>query len=187
MNAKNLAFKIDSFDIALCGFMGWDDCFNFERNQFFKPDTKGKEIRRVLKNGGKFLCCSWEKQEDVSWMEEAMIRHYPAILKDRDYIEQRPIGMSYEKANGYEMILSRAGFRDIRIFEEKSAFVSTDEEEWWQQMQSLGWHPFIAKIEHSGTDQLQRLKEAVFMDLQQFKHADGIHFIKKVFFVCGIK
>ena len=187
MNAKNLAFKADSFDVALCGFMGWDDCFDFTKNSFTQPNAKSKEILRVLRDGGRFVCCSWEKQEDVTWMEEAIIRHYPAILEDREYLDQRPIGMSYEKAKGYEIIFQHAGFREIGIFRETMTCISTDEEEWWRQMQHLGWDSFIEKIKNVGTDQLQRVKEAIFKDLQCYKQTDGIHFDKVVFFVCGVK
>ena len=94
--------------------MGWYDCFDFDKGKFTQPDTKAKEIRRVLRDGGRIICCSWEKQEGVSWMEDAIIRHYPLILEDPEYLERRPIGMAYEKAEGYEVILQRAGFREIK-------------------------------------------------------------------------
>jgi ubiquinone/menaquinone biosynthesis C-methylase UbiE len=184
MNAKNLGFHPDSFDIALCGFMGWDDCFDFVNFKFTRPDTKAHEIWRVLRSGGKFVCCSWDEQEDVAWMEEAMLRYYPAILKDRKYLEQHPIGMAYEKAQGYEVIFRNAGFSDIEISTQSMTFISTDEEEWWRQMQHLGWGSFIDRI---GADELQRIKEAVFKDLQSYKRTDGIHFKKVAFFVCGVK
>lgn len=186
-NAKNLGFRTGSFDIAICGFMGWYDCFDFVQGEYTEPDTKATEIWRVLREGGRFVCCSWEKQEGVGWMEEAIIRYYPAILEDSEYLEERPIGMAYEKAEGYEIIFQRAGFREIEIFRETMTFVSTDEEEWWRQMLHLGWDSFIQKIENDGTDQLPRVKEAIFQDLQRYKKADGIHFDKVVFFVCGVK
>jgi hypothetical protein len=63
-------------------------------------------------------------------------------------------------------------------------FVSTDEEEWWRQMQNVGWHSLTMKIE---SDRLRRVKEAIFADLQPYKHADGFYFDKTVFFVCGLK
>jgi hypothetical protein len=66
-------------------------------------------------------------------------------------------------------------------------FVSTDEEEWWRQMQHLGWHSLTEKIENDGRDRLQRVKEAIFADLQRYRQADGIHFDKVVLFVCGLK
>lgn len=167
--------------------MGWDDCFDFARGEFTQPDTKAREIWRVLRDGGRFVCCSWEKQAGVTWMEEAILQHYPAILEDREYLERRPIGMAYEKAEGYETIFQEAGFREIEVSGETMTFVSTDEEEWWRQMQHLGWDSFMEKIEADGTDRLQRVKEAVFNDLQRYKQADGIRFDKVVFFVCGVK
>ncbi len=187
MNAESLGFRRGSFDIALCGFMGWDDCFDFVHFQFTKPDTKAKEIWRVLRDGGRFVCCSWDEQEDLAWMEDAIIRHYPAILQDREYLERRPIGMSYEKARGYEIILRSAGFKGIEISREAMTFVSTDEEEWWRQMQHVGWESLTTKIGGGDTDELQRVKEAIFEDLQSYKQADGFHFKKVVFFVRGVK
>lgn len=120
-------------------------------------------------------------------MEEAIYRHYPEILEDSEYLKRRPIGMAYEKVDGYEIIFQRAGFRNIRIIRETMTFVSTDEEEWWRMMLYLGWDSFIDKIMNDGTDQLQRIKGAIFKDLQSHKHADGILFDKVVFIVYGHK
>lgn len=184
MNARNLGFQVGTFDIALCGFMGWSDCFDFENFRFTRPDTKAPEIRRVLRDGGMFLCCAWEKQEDISWMENAVLRHYPEILENQLYHEQRPIGMSYENAQGYEMIFRSAGFGYIGITRSTMTFASIDEEEWWWQMQQLGWKPVLEGI---GNDVLQDLKDAIFEDLQSHKVGDGFHFEKTAFFVWGFK
>jgi ubiquinone/menaquinone biosynthesis C-methylase UbiE len=186
-NARQLGFKTGSFDIALCGFMGWDDCFDFAQLEFTRPDTKAKEIRRVLKDGGWFVCCSWDIQEDLHWMEDAFIRHYPAILEDQEYIERHPIGMANENADGYEIILRAAGFRHIEISTEVAEFISTDEEEWWRQMREVGWRSFFEKLGKEFPDRLLRIKEAIFEDLQPYKQSDGIHFTKSVFFVRGVK
>jgi SAM-dependent methyltransferase len=167
--------------------MGWDDCFDFVHGRFTRPDTKATEIRRVLRDGGRFVCCSWERQEGLAWMEEAVLRHYPAILQDDEYLERRPIGMSYEKAEGHEIILRSAGFREVECCRETMTFVSTDEEEWWRQMLNVGWDSLIQKIEDRGSDQLQKVKGAILGDLQRFKQADGIHFDKVVFFCSGVK
>jgi ubiquinone/menaquinone biosynthesis C-methylase UbiE len=186
-NARNIGFQAKSFDTALTGFMGWYDCFDFERNAFTQADMKAPEIHRVLRDGGKIVCCSWEAQEDLAWMEAAMLRYYPEILEDGEYLEQRPIGMAYEKPAGYEIILPAAGFRDIQVSRETAAFVSTDEEQWWQQMQSVGWKSLLDKISNKNADRLRKIKEAIFRDIQSFKHPDGIHFTKSVFFVSGVK
>jgi len=186
-DARNIGFQEKSFDIALTGFMGWYDCFDFERNAFTQPDTKAPEIHRVLRDGGRLVCCSWEAQEDLAWMEESMLKYDPEILEDAEYLENRPIGMAYEKPAGYEIIFPAAGFRDIEVSRETVECVSIDEEEWWQQMQSVGWKSLLNKIRDKSASRLQEIKEAIFTDIQSFKQPDGIHFTKRVFFVSGVK
>jgi SAM-dependent methyltransferase len=167
--------------------MGWDDCFDFVRLEFSRADAKAQEIRRVLRKGGRFACCSWEAQEDLAWMEEAMLRHYPALSQDGEYVQQRPIGMAYEKSEGYEIIFHTAGFRDIKVSWETGEFVSNDEEEWWQQMGNIGWGSFFDKIRKVGTEKLLRIKDAIIKDLQAYKKSDGLHFTKTAFYVSGVK
>jgi hypothetical protein len=167
--------------------MGWDDCFDFDGGAFTQPDTKASEIWRVLKDGGRFVNCSWEVQEDVSWMEAAVIRHYPAILENREYLERRPIGMSHEKVGGYEVILKSAGFKEIEVFREAMTFISTDEDEWWRQMMQVGWASLMDRIQVDGNSQPGSIKEAIFKDLQPYVHPDGIHFEKVVFYIRAVK
>jgi SAM-dependent methyltransferase len=186
-NARNLGFPVDTFDVALCGFMGWDDCFDFVQNEYTQPDKKAPEILRVLREGGRFVCCSWEAQEDLAWMEQAMLNYYPEIGQDEEYLQHRPIGMSYEKVTGYEIIFQTAGFRNIEASRETAEFVSTDEEEWWRQMSSVGWASLFKKIELNDAIQFKKIKKAIFNDLFPYKHPDGIHFTKSVFFVSGVK
>jgi ubiquinone/menaquinone biosynthesis C-methylase UbiE len=184
MNARNLGFPAGTFDIALTGFMGWYDCFDFQTDQFTIPDTKAPEIYRVLKDGGRVVCCSWEEQYDLAWMEDAVLRNYPQLLENPEYLQRRPIGMAYEKARGYQIILRQAGFRHIAITTHSLACLSTDEEEFWQQMQLVGWESLLAKLD---AKVVRKLKAAIFRDLQDQKQGGGIIFEKKVFFVCGQK
>jgi ubiquinone/menaquinone biosynthesis C-methylase UbiE len=167
--------------------MGWYDCFDFTRNKFIGHDTKTTEILRVLREGGRFVCCSWEAQEDLAWMEESILHYYPNILKDSEYMARRPIGMAYEKSEEYEIIFREAGFQNIEISRERTEFVSTDEEEWWRQIRFVGWETLLDKLERNDANQFYRIKEAIFGDLQLKKQADGIHFTKSVFFVSGVK
>lgn len=187
MDARHLGFPTGSFDLALSGFMGWYDCFDFVDMRFTEPDTKTPEIRRALRDGGRLVACSWEVQECLAWMEDAILRHYPAMLQDDEYLRRRPIGMSYEKPEGYEIIFREAGFRQIEVSRETMTFVSTDEEEWWRMMEFLGWDSLLRKIADRDPVELQRVKEAVFTELQAFKRPDGLHFRKVVFFVSGVK
>jgi len=167
--------------------MGWDDCFDYIQLKFTRPNTKANEIWHVLRGGGKFVCCSWKEQQDMAWMEKSMLKYYPAILRDDEYLSQRPIKMAYETAEGYEIIMRAAGFKSIEISVETAEFVSTDEDEWWRMMQYIGWDRFFEKIRIDDADQPQRIKEAILQDLQPFKQCDGIHFTKSVFFISSVK
>ena len=130
------------------------------------------------------MCCSWHEQDDLRLMEEAFVRHYPAILDDDEYLRRRPIGMAYEKAQGYQIILRSAGFKEIKAIQEEMVFVSSDEEEWWRQMRYVGWDSLHIKIE---ANQLESVKQAIFDELHPHKRIDGIHYAKQVFFVSGVK
>ena len=187
MNARDLGFAAGTFDIALSGFMGWYDCFDFEQNQFTQADTKAAEIHRVLREGGRFVCCSWEAQEDLAWMEDSMLRHYPELLQDAEYLENRPIGMAYEKTEGYNIILRAAGFVDIDLMTETAEFISTDEEEWWQQMQAVGWKSLTERLKIADSAKYNRIKEAILHELAAYRYSDGIRFSKTVIFASGIK
>ena len=187
MNADNLGFQDGSFDSVLCGFVGWDYCFDFALGKFTGPDPRVKEISRVLRDDGRVWISAWEKQDDLDWMEKIFVRHWPSILSDREFTEHRPIGYSRESAEGYDIILKSAGFKNIEILHEKADLVSTDEQEWWEQVRRLGWERYFKRIENEGPGKLPRFKEAVFEDLEHHKHMDGIHFTKSVLFASGTK
>jgi SAM-dependent methyltransferase len=187
MNAESMGLQDSSFDVVLCGFMGWDYGFDFARGEFKRADARMKEIWRVLRAGGRVWISAWEEQGDLDWMEETLVRYLPSILSDQEFVEDRPIGYSKENAAGYDIILQSAGFKDISILHEKAEFVSAGEEAWWEQMSILGWGRYLAKMENGGAERLQRIKEAVFKGLERYKRADGIHFEKSVLFATGIK
>ena len=187
MNAESMGLQDSSFDVVLCGFMGWDYAFDFARGKFVRADARMQEIGRVLRTGGRVWISAWEEQADLDWMEETLVRYLPSILSDREFMEDRPIGYSKESAAGYDTLLRNAGFKQIDILHEKAEFVSASEEAWWEQMSNLGWHRYLAKMENGGAERLQRIKEALFKDLQRYKRADGIHFTKSVLFATGIK
>ena len=197
MNAGNIGFPEGSFDFVLAGFVGWDYCFDFLRCEFTASDIRMGEIYRVLKDDGQVFINSWEQQGDLDWIEEAIIRHYPAILDDGEFIRRRPIGYSRENATGYEKILRSAGFTKIEFRQEVVDCVSRDEEEWWEQIRNLGWGRFFtATVDQISGNQgsrqqaqnrLEVLKPAILADLRHRKQADGYHFDKRVLFVAGKK
>jgi hypothetical protein len=70
---------------------------------------------------------------------------------------------------------------------ETAEFVSTDEDEFWREMDYIGWDIFLKKIKTENADKLLRVKEAILQDLQSHKQSDGIHFSKTVIFISAVK
>ncbi len=186
MDAAHLGFPDGQFDRALCGFVGWNYCFDFEMQEFTSPDDRLAEISRVLKTGGRVGISSWSKQEDLDWLGEQFRRYLPAFVADQER-EDIVTVYSRENATGLERILRAGGFQEIEITAETAAFVSTDEEEWWLQMWGAGWKEYIDRVASTDATALKQFKERVFENLQPHKQNGGIHFFKSVLFAFGSK
>jgi ubiquinone/menaquinone biosynthesis C-methylase UbiE len=188
MNAENLGFEDNFFDFVLAGFIGWGDCYDFQKGEFTGPDLRMAEIHRVLKDGSLMILCTWEQQSDIEWMRDEFSKHLPDYVAANDRTrKQLPLVYSKETPEGNEEIMHNAGFKDIKIIQEKETFVNTDEEAWWEMMRNVGWWYHFGTLEEKGDDTLHRFKEAVFKDLQSHKYPDGIHFTKSVAFALGTK
>jgi len=188
MDAANLGFVNGLFDRVLCGFVGWDYCFDFMRLEFTAPDTRLAEISRVLRAGARVGISAWARQDDLDWLGEQFRRHLPAYVADQEK-ETASVMTAYSKENaeGLERILREGGFQDIEIATETAEFVSTNEEEWWWQVWGAGWREHIDRVACTDADKLKQFKERIFESFEQHKHDDGIHFSKTVLFAFGTK
>lgn len=185
MNADHLGFSDHTFDDALCGFVGWDYCYDFLHNEFTGPDFRMREIYRVLRDGGRVGLSSWEEQADLDWMQDILIKHFPSInAKRQGEASEQPMIYSCENQSGLEEILTSAGFNNVYLIRETAEFVSPDEETWWRQMKHVGWHRYFEEI---GAEALNRFKQIVFSALKAYKMDDGIKFSKTVIFAFGEK
>jgi hypothetical protein len=147
-----------------------------------------QEIHRVLRVGGRVGFSIWERQEDIEWLEATFVWHFPSLAPKADeWGVRREMVYSRENAKGYVQILRRAGFGDITIVSETTDCVCVGKEEWWEQMQWVGWDRRFEQVESLGPDQLQRFKDAVFRGLERHMRPDGIHFAKSVSFCFGTK
>ncbi|RDE12196.1 MAG: hypothetical protein C4K48_10220 [Candidatus Thorarchaeota archaeon] len=68
LDARQTEFADASFDCVTVGFIGWEDYFDFQKNEYIKPDLLMREITRLLKPGGQFGMSTWLLQEDLDWM-----------------------------------------------------------------------------------------------------------------------
>ena len=176
-DANTLGFLPETFHNVLANFVGWDDCFDFERMKFITPDKMMSEIMRVLRPGGQVGIGSWVEQSDIDWIIEAFKKYLPEY-------ENSTSCYSKENPEGQKVILQSSGFKDIRVFVETTNFVSPDAEIWWQQMKQAADEYYI---QISDPNTLEDFKEQVFVDLQRFQDSDGIRFSKTVSFAFGTK
>jgi ubiquinone/menaquinone biosynthesis C-methylase UbiE len=176
-DANALGFLPEIFQTVLANFVGWDDCFDFERLEFKCPDKMMSEIMRVLRPGGQIGIGAWVEQSDIDWIINAFKQHFPECDKNITCY-------SKEKPEGQEIILQNGGFKDIRVHVEKIDFVSPDTKTWWRQMRQAA-NEYFRQV--SDPEVLEIFKEHVLVNLQQFQHPEGIRFSKTVSFAFGIK
>jgi ubiquinone/menaquinone biosynthesis C-methylase UbiE len=181
MDANCLGFPGGTFDVVLANFVGWDDCFDFERMGFIAPDRMMAEMQRVLKPGGQVGIGGWVEQCDIEWIAAAFRKYLPKRVKG---LGERNISYSKENPEGHKLILQNGGFENIRLHVETATLVSPDAETWWRQMQ-LAAREYFKQIPDAG--EMRRFKDRVFADLEAFRFPDGIRFNKIVSFAFGNK
>jgi ubiquinone/menaquinone biosynthesis C-methylase UbiE len=181
MDANTLGFLPEIFHTVLANFVGWDDCFDFERMEFISSNKMVFEVMRVLRKSGQFGIGSWVEQCDIDWIADEFKRYLPECEKTSGksiscYAKENP--------EGYKVILQNGGFKNISVFVETTDFVSPDAETWWRQMKQAA-NDYFRQVPDPIT--LESFKEQVFLDLQQFQNPEGICFNKTVSFAFGTK
>lgn len=184
MDALEMSFDDDSFDIVTSGFIGWDDYFDFDQNKHIAPDKIMSEIFRVLKSGGRAALSGWAKADENSIMRDLLYEYLPLNSPHRKNIE----GWSHtETSEGWDSILSEAGFVDIETVVEHYDMVYSSEEEWWKESMGLDWKEVIDGLEQNGIITIDELKDQAFAVLKRYKEADGIHQARDAVMAIGTK
>lgn len=178
MDAACLGLGSEAYDWVLANFVGWDDCFDFERIEFTAPDTRMAEIRRVLKPGGQVGLGFWIEQSDIEWLVAAFSRY---LAQAAAAVGRQIVPYGKETPPGYEAILRQGGFRDVRIQVETATFVCPDAVTWWRQMQQA------ARACFEPMPEIERVQEQIFVDLGQFRTRQGIAFDKTVGYAFGTR
>ncbi|MHA2249596.1 MAG: class I SAM-dependent methyltransferase [Candidatus Kariarchaeaceae archaeon] len=185
MDANQLNFQNDDFDFVISGFIGWARTFDFEKHKFRDQKSKIEELFRVLKFGGNIGLSSWEFQGDNEWMGTLVGKYLPEEISEV-FGKGKAIPKLYSKENveGMQKLLHLIGFKNIKVFKERYTLFFQDGEEYWEQMQRLGWSYYLKKLP---TAKQEKLKEYVFKDLQGLMDNDGIKFEREVIFAFGKK
>jgi hypothetical protein len=169
---------------VISGFIGWASIFDFEKFNFRDQKSKIEELFRVLKCEGKIGLSSWQFQGDNEWMGTLVKKAEKEILISQNKGKPIPIYYSKENAEGLHQLLHVIGFKNIKVITEYYTLVFQNAEEYWMQMQRLGWRYYLNKIT---TPDQEKLKEFIFKELQGHMTADGIFFEREVLFAFGEK
>ncbi|MFX1379511.1 MAG: class I SAM-dependent methyltransferase [Promethearchaeota archaeon] len=186
MEASNLKFENNSFDNVLCGFIGFSDSCDFEKNQLI-DNAKMKEIFRVLKPEGEAAFSTWAFQQDIE-VARGLLQQYLRYkkLKRNDEIEKLSISYSKESVSGFKLIMKDAGFNNIRILPKNFKINYKSVEEWWEMMEYAAW--IMRYTLNQDPNSLNDLKESMLPHgIQDFEHEGKYIFQKSVIFAYGSK
>ncbi|MHA2328598.1 MAG: class I SAM-dependent methyltransferase [Candidatus Hodarchaeales archaeon] len=179
MDAEDLNFDDNTFDIVLCGF-----------GIFFFPHYKGalSEALRVLKPGGKVGMSTFSRTEDDEFKRfwEVVEQFLPPSKEEKkqEKVLKKSKGPEFDTTEGMLKILTTAGFRDVYTVCEEKAFVWREFEEFWKE----GWsHGFRATLEKIPSKNLDKVKEEVGRSFAKHRQVEGLNWSVKVLFTFGTK
>jgi SAM-dependent methyltransferase len=174
MDAREADFEGQLFDCVTAGFIGWDDYFDFDTLEYKKPDELMSSICRLLKPGGKFGMSTWLMQEDLDWMYGFLKAH--SIECRRNY--------HIENEDGWQIILTEAGFSDIRVLRKSATYTYRSVDYWWKEMMDYDW---ILDKENNDviTDSIKR--DALLAIQELLTRDGGVPFKRDAIFVSAIK
>lgn len=159
-DAQALPFDADAFDVVVCGF-----------GLMFVPDKTlaCREVRRVLRPGGRFLCTVWDR------IEANPLQHVAELAVGALYPEDPPLFLSrmpygYHDPARIEADLRAAGFDTVAI--EPLAPESGEATALQAATGSCQGTPLRAEIEARDPDGLARATEASAAALRAHFGAD---------------
>jgi SAM-dependent methyltransferase len=185
MDAACMAFRDQSFDVVLCGFVGWCGIFDFERCEYVERDRILEEMTRVAAAGGQIAISGWLFQEDNEWMGRLIGRHHPGGARSSG--DEPVLCYSKETEQGWVEILRHAGLRHTRVVLESRDFVYRDAGEWLETMRCSGWRDHIDAIGALESGPRDRFESDAIELLYEHRHPDGIHYTREVVIALGEK
>jgi ubiquinone/menaquinone biosynthesis C-methylase UbiE len=172
MDAEQLDFPAAVFDCVLCGFAV----------MFFpQPQQALHEFFRVLKPGGRVGLTTWAEESFLSWCSRALTACLPPPAPPA---ASGPAAPRFNTPALLEEALQQAGFVDIHISLDETAFIYAQEEDWWA---SLWSHATRRQLERLEAPVLAQVKAAMLHKVQVFKQADGIHALFRALCAVGTK
>jgi SAM-dependent methyltransferase len=153
MDAEHLDFPDATFDAVLCGF----GLMFFPRLQLAL-----QQILRVLKPGGRFGASTWRvsQSDDLAAVLDELALggpRMPGWITDPEQLAQT---------------LGGAGFQDVDVRVDTTAFRYDGVEHYWQNAMGTGERRRVANLT---PDELQRVQERLKERLASNQRPDGLH------------
>ncbi|MEE9378150.1 MAG: class I SAM-dependent methyltransferase [Candidatus Lokiarchaeia archaeon] len=179
MDAENLKFQDNTFDIALYGL-----CIFL----FPQYEIALKESYRVLKPYGQIGLSTFYRNafNGINWVFDLMEKYSPKN-KEKDKQEEEPeVSMfsEFETIEGMQKILIKAGYKDIHNKIEEKELTCENAEELWKDLWSTG---FRGAMERISSENLEKFKEELTQTFPKYSFDDGLHWTIKVLFTFGRK
>lgn len=158
MDAEQLAFDNDTFDAVLCGFA-----------IFLFPNTEQAlaEFFRVLRVGGKIGIT-------IGHNPDALSQWYGKHLTEYHELYHFPLnagGSSLNLRTELPSYLTRVGFTEVQVIQERTDFLYKSAEQWWNNKWTHGTR---YSLEHMSAEVLAQFKAEVFAKLKEEQQSDGI-------------
>jgi ubiquinone/menaquinone biosynthesis C-methylase UbiE len=177
MDAENLEFQDNSFDIILYGL-----CIFF----FPQYEIALNESFRVLKPNGRIgisTFCRTTYEVNV-WIYELVEQYLPKNKREKQHEEEDNDYSIFETIEGMQKVLTKAGYKEIYNKVEEKNFVCPNAEELWKFLWSAGYRRALEQID---SENLEKLKDEILTNFQKYKGQDGLNWNIKVLFTFGRK
>lgn len=165
MDAEQLNFPDQTFDIVFCGFA----LFFFPH-----PDRALAEFHRVLKAGGKLAISTWGK-DDPHW-------HWLSDLIKQFSPKQQSKAPRFNTVDSLSEVLQRAGFKNTAFTERTRKVFFTSADEWWKTQWTQGARLFLEQIP---TETLEKGYAYAHQKLEEMQQPEGIPMLFHAWFALG--
>ncbi len=163
-----------AFDVVLCreGLMLVPD-----------PERAAREIRRVLRPGGRAVVSVWGPRERNPWLA-VVFDVVTAQLGAPVPPPGLPHPFSLEDARRLERILTDAGLADVVVEELETPYRAASADEWWERTSALAG-PLARKLAALPEPAARALRARASEAARPYETADGLEFPGACLVACG--